>query len=101
MNGVRNEHGTPAYQSKPRARAASTNSRASIMRARCLGCLAAERGLRVREVDRALQVLQVVHAAPVAVHVQHLDGGTAGDQGVQELGHVELVEVLPPLELGE
>src|SRR6478736_209734 len=102
MNGVRNEHGTPAYQSKPRSRAASTNWAASITRA-LRECRAARsiRRLRVREVAGAAEVVEIVDAAPVSVHVLHFDFFARFNQRVKQRGHVELVEIVALLEPGE
>ena len=65
MNGVRYEQGTPAYQSKPRARAASTNWAASIIARPVAGARFGQRRLAMREVTRAAEVLEIVDAAPV------------------------------------
>src|ERR1700727_3592667 len=94
MNGVRYEQGTPAYQSKPRARAASTNCCASIM-SLIRGCTA------MGEIHGVAQFLEVVDPAPMAVHVDDLDRRAVGDQRIQQRRHIEAVEVVPGAQRGE
>src|ERR1700722_20795928 len=91
MNGVRYEQGTPAYHRKPRARAASTKSRASSI----------ERGLRMREIHGGMQVFQIIDPAPVAMHVLHVDGGAILHQGVEQCRHVQRLEIRARLQLRE
>src|SRR3954454_19630265 len=90
MNGVRYEQGTPVYRANPRARASSTKVSAAITR-----CSRRGRDSRPGELAGAVEVVQVVDAAPVAVDVQDLDCPTVVDERVEEVRHVEPVEVRP------
>src|ERR1700726_2815652 len=97
MNGARYEQGTPAYHSKPRSRAASTKWRASIIRrlraARAVTGRTAQRSLGVREVDCLAEILQVIDAAPMAMHIQHFDLGAIRNQCVHQGRHIQRVEI--------
>ncbi len=59
------------------------------------------RRLRMREVAGATEVVEIVHAAPVAVHVMHFDPLARIDQRVEQRRHVERVEVVALLQLRE
>ncbi len=49
--------------------------------------------LSVGEVDCVAEILQIVDAAPVAVHVHNLHRRAVGNERVEERRYVELVEV--------
>src|SRR5690348_5607605 len=53
----------------------------------------------MREIARTAEVLEVVDTAPMPVHVLHFDRRVPRDERVQQMRHVERVEVRPRTQL--
>ena len=57
--------------------------------------------MRVRKIRRVMKLLEIVDAAPVTVHIDHLNCHPISNQFVQQRGEVQCIEVLAQTKLAQ